>query len=235
MNLLPEEPSFAPWNVASLDDFVTALSTSKSTESTPKIIAIDGRSAGGKTSLAARVHQLIPGSVVVHTDDIPTSASWRGSEAQKTILSDPIPPDASFFDWTDRVIENLFKPFLASQSIRYRPESWDDWNRGEGAIEIPVGCPALILEGVGAGKRELDAFVHKSVWIQSDFDLAKTRGLAREGESEAGWNRFEGQEIPFLADQKSWERADFVVCSTPETQHSADEIAVSSQTPLPTS
>ena len=64
MNLLPEEPSFAPWNVASLDDFVTALSASKSAESIPKIIAIDGRSAGGKTSLAARVHHLIPGSVV---------------------------------------------------------------------------------------------------------------------------------------------------------------------------
>lgn len=231
MNLPPEEPSFAPWKVESLNDFVFGLLDKSSAVPNP-IIAIDGRSAGGKTSLAARVHRRIPNSAVVHTDDMPSSASWRGSEAQKTILTDPIPPGCSFFDWTDSVVENLLKPFLASQPVRYRPESWDDWDRGEGAVEIPANCPALILEGVGAGKRELSPFLHKLVWVQSDFKLDKTRGLAREGESEGGWNRFEEQEIPFLAEQTPWKRANFVVCGTPETEHLEKEILGSSQTPL---
>ena len=235
MNLLPEEPSFAPWNVASLDDFVTALSTSKSTESTPKIIAIDGRSAGGKTSLAARVHHLIPGSVIVHIDDIPSCATWRGPEAQASIQTDPLPEGCTYFDWLDNLVENVLEPLRVSKHVNYRPEAWDDWNRPAGAIDIPTTCPAVIIEGVGSSRRELSSYLDASVWIQSDFDLAKTRGIARDGGSVEGWERFENQEIPFFAEQKFWERADFVVCGTPETEHSEEEILVSSQTPLPTS
>lgn len=36
----------------------------------PCFISIDGRSSSGKTTLAARLSALVPGSGVVHTDDV---------------------------------------------------------------------------------------------------------------------------------------------------------------------
>ena len=229
MNLHPEEPFFGPWQPQALADFTTALLQPLSER---KIIAVDGRSAGGKTTLAGKLESSIPGSVVVHIDDIPMSGSWRGSEAQAGILSDPIPAGLHFFDWPNTVIKNLFEPYLAGKAVHYRPESWDDWNRPEGAIKIPPACPALILEGVFTGRYEISEYVDKIIWVQSDFEKARSRGIERDGgdaESEKHWNRFESFEAPFFAEQKSWERADVVVCGTPETPHAADEVMISSE------
>ncbi len=180
---------------------------------------IDGRSGSGKSSLASVLHRAIPHAAVVHLDDVPSSGSWRGSEAQKTILTDPLPAGCSYFDWTECLLENIVLPYRAGQPVHYRPEAWDDWRRTEGAIFVPADCSTLIVEGVGAGRRELTHVIDVSIWIQADFEEAKRRGIVRDGggaESERLWNRFETQELPFLAQQASWERATVIAAGTPE-------------------
>lgn len=184
-------------------------------------MAIDGRSASGKTTLATLLSGAVPGSAVVHTDDIPSSGNWPGRDAYSS-------PDTgratqrSFYDWTERLLENVLEPARAGQAVRYRPPAWEDWFREEGAIEVPLGCPMLLLEGVGAARRELMHVLDVAVWVQSDIEQAKTRGIARDGgdaEAAAFWERWMAEEFPFLADQRPWDRVNVIVSGTPELGH----------------
>lgn len=80
----------------------------------------------------------------------------------------------------------------------------------------------LILEGVGAARRELMHAVDAVVWVQSDMEQARTQGIARDGgdaEAAAFWETWMAEEFPFLADQRPWERANAVVSGTPERAH----------------
>lgn len=224
MQLPPEEPYFGPWQVAPVQAFVRLLEETLPKTGGLKVIAVDGRSAGGKTTLASLLGRAIAGSAIVHTDDLPSSGNWSGTDLYSSCSSDA----RSFFDWTERLLKNVLKPARAGFAVKYRPDAWEDWSREKGAIEIPSGCPLLILEGVGAARRELTHALDAAIWVQSDVDKAKTRGVARDGGDAAArtfWDEWMTQEFPFVADQKPWERADFIVTGTPELEHdSSSEI-----------
>jgi hypothetical protein len=73
LELAPEEPEARPWRAVPLTVLVRAL-TQRGPGSIgsgrPVILAIDGRSNNGKTSLAVRIAEAVPGAAVIHTDDI---------------------------------------------------------------------------------------------------------------------------------------------------------------------
>lgn len=199
MQLPPEEPNFGPWQLEPVQAFVQRLAkTAPSTPARPTIVAIDGRSAGGKTTLAAVISQAVPNAAVVHTDDV----AWHHS----------------FFDWTELLLDGVLEPVRSGKAVRYRPSAWEERGR-EGAVEVPAGCSMLILEGVGAARRELTHVLDTVVWIQSDMDRARTRGLIRDGGDAAAtafWDEWMTGELVFLADQRPWEHANVVVSGTPD-------------------
>ena len=77
--LLPdEEPEAGPWRVELLSTVVNAVTRrgpGLDGSARPAVLAVDGRSNNGKTTLAALIGGLVPGSAVVHTDDI----AWEHS------------------------------------------------------------------------------------------------------------------------------------------------------------
>ena len=96
------------------------------------MLAVDGRSSSGKTTLAARLQDAIKGSAVVHTDDI----AWRHSR----------------FGWADLLINGVLVPFRRGEPVTFRPPGWAEHGR-QGSIEVAARCPLLIVEGVGAVPR----------------------------------------------------------------------------------
>ncbi len=71
MKLGPGEPPVASWRVISLDNFLrVVLDTNARPDGRPWIVAVDGRGAGGKSTLANVLHHAVPASAVVHTDDV---------------------------------------------------------------------------------------------------------------------------------------------------------------------
>lgn len=105
--------------------------------------------------------------------------------------------------------------------MRFRPPAWEQRDR-EGAIQVPQGCPLVIVEGVGAARKELMTLIDVVVWVQSDIEQARTRGVARDG-GDAGaaafWEEWATEEFPFLANQRPWDRADVIVSGTPDLDH----------------
>ena len=109
----------------------------------PLIVAIDGRSNNGKTSLAARIGGAVPGSAVIHTDDI----AWAHSR----------------FGWDDLLIDGILVPVHRGEQVSYRPPGWAEHGR-EGSINVPAACPLLIIEGDGAGRREVAHLIDALIW-----------------------------------------------------------------------
>ena len=136
MRLAAEEPEAGPWHVELLTDVVESLicpGADGLPSGRPVVLAIDGRSNNGKTTLAARIAKVVPGSAVIHTDDI----AWRHSR----------------FGWADLLFKGVLLPAHRGDGIAYRPPRWIEHGR-EGQLTVPPGCPLLIVEGVGAGRAE---------------------------------------------------------------------------------
>jgi hypothetical protein len=211
LQLAPEEPEAAPWRVELLSTLINGIVQGRAGEAVvgrPVVVAVDGRSNSGKTTLAARVSRAVPGAVVVHTDDI----AWEHSR----------------FGWADLLVDGILVPANEGRSVSYRPPRWVERGR-EGSIEVPPDCPLLVVEGDGAGRQEVGHLIDAVIWVQSDEREAERRRLSRDRNPSAidmanfpanglpldheGWM---AEEIPFNAAQRSWERADIVVCGTPE-------------------
>ena len=214
LQLAPEEPEAGPWSVELLSTVVNEVirrGPDQSSSGRPAVLAIDGRSNNGKTTLAAQISELVPGSVVIHTDDI----AWEHSR----------------FGWADLLIDGILVPVHHGQAVSYRPPRWDEHGRA-GSVEVPIGCPLLIVEGDGAGRREVAHLIDTLIWVQADEREAVRRAVARaanrppadlangavDGASfdEDGWM---AEEIPFNTAQRTWERADIIVCGTPAIPH----------------
>jgi hypothetical protein len=197
------EPEGGPWRAEPLAKVLEALiqpGRERPQGGGPRVVlAVDGRSSSGKTTLAARLADAVADSAVVHTDDI---AWWH-----------------SRFGWADLLIDGVLMPFRRGDRVSFRPPRWAEHGRQD-SIEVPAGCPLLIVEGVGAGRSEASALIDALVWVQADQQEAERRSLARVGRSggprtaEAYWE-WMGEENPFLAGERTWERADMLVAGTP--------------------
>lgn len=201
--LAPEEPEAGPWHPELLTvvmDTLTQLGWARAGGDQCVVLAVDGRSSSGKTTLAARMQGTVAGSAVVHTDDI---AWWH-----------------SRFGWDDLLIDGILVPVHRGEQVSFRPPRWAEHGRG-GFIDVPAGCPLLIIEGVGAGRRETAYLVDALVWVQSDQRQAERRSLARVGQpggprTARDLREWMAEEEPFLAGQRPWERADLIVAGTPQ-------------------
>jgi hypothetical protein len=137
LQLVPGEPAAGPWRSESLSTVITAL-TRRGPDwavcGRPVVLAVDGRSNSGKTTLAARIGEAVSGSTIVHTGDI----AWAHSR----------------LGWADLLIEGLLVPVHQGRSVSYRPPGWAEHGR-EGSIGVHAGCPLLVVEGDGAGRHEV--------------------------------------------------------------------------------
>lgn len=81
LQLAAVEPEAGPWHVELLSTVVAAVTRRRpdgSASDRPAVLAVDGRSNNGKTTVAARIGDMVPGSVVIHTDDIAFAHSRFG-------------------------------------------------------------------------------------------------------------------------------------------------------------
>ncbi len=215
LSLPPEEPPVGAWRVEPVTELVRLLvEAAGPVRGRPRMVAVDGRGGGGKSTLAAQLHAAVPSSAVVHTDDV----AWHHS----------------FFDWSDLLARGVLEPLRRGEAVRYCPPGWQAKGR-PGAIEVPAGLELVVVEGVGAGRRELTPLLDAVVWVQSDATEAERRGIARDaaegshGDYEGArrfWSEWMAQELPFVAAQRPWERATVVVRGTNTSAHDPTSVAI---------
>ena len=203
MLLRPEEPGADQWRAFLIAELLDILLPERQAGQRA-VVAIDGRSSSGKTTLAYRMAGVTQRAAVVHTDDV---AWWH-----------------SRFDWADLLLDGIIEPFQAGQQVVFRPPAWKERGR-EGAINVHPESSVLIVEGVGCSRIEVARWLDASVWVQADERVLDKRNAARIASGEttsagvAGWM---SEEWPFLAADRPWERATKIVAGTPEVRN--DEV-----------
>lgn len=121
------------------------------------------------------------------------------------------------FDWDADLIGNIIDPVRRNEAGDYQPPGGAPDGR-DGSIMIEPGRD-LIIEGVGAGRAGIAARADAVVWVQSDFDDARIRGIARDlahgirdaVETEKFWDHWMSAELPFLEADQPWRRATMIV------------------------
>jgi len=214
LRLAREEPEGGPWRAEPLTmviEALTRLGSGRAIGGRGVVLAVDGRSSSGKTTLAARINSAVADSVVVHTDDI---AWWH-----------------SRFGWADLLVDDVLAPFRHGEQVSFRPHRWAEHGR-QGSILVPAQCPVLIVEGVGAGRSEVSGLIDALVWVQADQQEAERRSLARIGRpggprTVGDYREWMAEEDPFVAGERTWARADMLVAGTPQIRlDPASEVAV---------
>ncbi len=199
MRVADDEPELGPWWPEPVADVAGRLlgiawgRRAGSTRTGPLVVAVDGRSAGGKSTAASRLAAATAGAVVVHTDDF----AWHHG----------------FFDWDELLVEGVLRPAGRGEAVSFRPPAWVERGR-EGAVEVPADSTAVLLEGVGSSRSSLAPWLDATVWVQSDEAAAYRRGIERDvvlgrnrAEAVAFWDQWMAHERPFLAADRPWQRA----------------------------
>jgi uridine kinase len=154
------------------------------------VVAVDGRSGAGKTSLAAELRGEL-GAPVVSLEDL--YGGWDGLERG-----------------IDLLVSEVLEPLAARRAARVPRYDWvaEEWAQ-RWVLESPE---VLIVEGVGVGA--LRAAVHESllIWLEAAPAARKKRALDRDGETFAPyWDQWAAQEDAMLAREHTPDRANLII------------------------
>jgi len=147
----------------------------------PVIIAVDGRSGAGKTTLAVelaarlRAHHKVS---LFHLEDI--YPGWDGLAAG-----------------VERYVTTVLTPLSRGEAATWT--SWDWKNHYDGDTRVTLPAEIVIIEGVGAAAEAARPMLHTVIWAESPDDIRRTRALDRDGATyEPYWDQWAAQEDEWL-------------------------------------
>lgn len=182
------------WSKESMSNFIANITNHE----TRPLILIDGAAGSGKTTLAAKLADMLNANLV-HTDDV----SW---------CADPI-------HWDGEMLSGIIVPWLSGKNVSYKPTGWIQENR-PGSIEVD-SRRALIIEGMGAGRKTLRDAAAYSIWVDTEPETARSRVVRRDlanGENGgtvesvtefADW--WDSLLVPLFLEEESWKYVDVIV------------------------
>ncbi|WP_346623434.1 ATP-binding protein [Blastococcus montanus] len=156
-----------------------------------RLVCIDGPAGSGKTTLAARLADVLPGTTTIHMDDV--YAGWTLTGA------------------ASRLSAGVLRPLAEGRPGAYHRYDWVAGRFSPDPTPVPVPR-VLVVEGCGSASRAVDPWAALRVWVEADASLRLARGLARDGAHLAGeWRRWQRTEAAHFAADRTRARADVVV------------------------
>ena len=171
----------------------------------PVIIAIDGRSGAGKTTLAIELAARLRNHHKVslfHLEDI--YPGWNGLAAG-----------------VERYVTTVLAPLRRGEPATW--VSWD-WERHyDGDTRVTLPAEIVIVEGVGAAAAAARPLLDAVIWADSPDNERRTRALERDGETYGPyWDQWAAQEAELLSADNVREDADVRVLNRADDTAPAD-------------
>jgi hypothetical protein len=129
-------------------------------------------------------------------------------------------PLDDFLSWDDltefwpRLEAQVLGPLFSGRSSRYQARDWeqDPYGRALGEWKDLPFAPLVIVEGVGAARREIRSRLTCAIWIDTPPHVCLRRGVLRDGpESEPRWTSWQEMETAFFEADPVRRYADVIV------------------------
>jgi uridine kinase len=180
------------------DDLVAQVRQAPARAGTTRVVAIDGPGGSGKSTLAARLASLLD-APLVHMDDI--YPGWDGLAAAAPLLR----------DW-------VLKPLARGRPVRFQRYDWSIDTYGDW-VDVPA-AGVLVVEGCGSGSRIVAPYLSLLLWVEAPRQVRFARGIERDGEAYRPlWERWARQEDALFAEERTRERADYVINTASTTSY----------------
>ncbi|MBK5217870.1 MAG: 4-amino-4-deoxy-L-arabinose transferase [Propionibacteriales bacterium] len=159
-----------------------------------RIVAIDGPSGAGKTTLADALSEVLDAPVLTVDELCP---GWDGLDEVPGLLA--------------ATLEPLAHGDVGSYQ-RY------DWKAGRLAERVDFGPTGLLLvDGVGSGSRACRPWLSLMIWLEAEAGYRKARALERDGDGFAReWDRWAAHESTLFAREQTRTAADVLLTADPD-------------------
>lgn len=170
---------------AQAQDALLRMATERIARDGRALIAVDGMAASGKTTLARRLADALPGAHVVHMDDFFLPPEKRAGDYRARMLAnaDIERFDAEVLTPLARGEGAVYRPFVCHPEMTFLPP-----------VTIPADWRAVIVEGAYCLHPALFGRYGLRALMTIGEETQKRRILARNGE--AMLTRFLGEWIP---------------------------------------
>jgi hypothetical protein len=178
------------WRVAPLDELLDRLPTGS--PGRPVVVAVNGHSSSGKTTLAGRLAAARPDAAVLHTDDL----AWH----------------RGVFKWDELLRDEVLPVVRAGEPLDYRPPEWGARGRTD-SITLPGGLSLLLVEGVGSSQASVRDHYDLVIWVETEEPTRAARDvvrLAAGGMSAASFESWMAEENAYTTRERPWEHADLL-------------------------
>ena len=175
---------------ASTSALAAALAAAEPSAGATRVLAIDGRSGSGKTTIAHAIARQIDAPLISLED---LYGGWDGLE-----------------HGIELVRTAVLEPLARGEAATVPRYDWGAREWGEPWMLEPPGL--LVIEGVGAGARSLAPYTSVLAWIEMSEQDRRARALARDRDLYAPhWERWAAQEEAYIEREGVPERANIVI------------------------
>ena len=157
---------------------ILALVKKAATPGLTTLVAMDGLTCAGKSTLAGQVADALQDAAVVDVDDF-----YRRLSPEECAVLGPEESYARYFDW-ERLLRDVLVPVKGGSPARYRRYDWVAGDFAEWRQIEPRGV--VIVEGVYTTRAELRPYFGVMVYVDTPRDVRLARLLDR-GYPDVSW------------------------------------------------
>jgi uridine kinase len=171
------------------------------------IVAIDGRSGTGKSSLASELALLRGDVSIIEGDDFyrPLNESTRAALT-------PLEAVDLLFDW-ERMRDEALAPLVRGEDARYRRYDWEAERLGEDVVAVPARG-VVVVAGVYTARPALRGHYDLIVVVEVPPELSLARQLERGEEDREQIERWRAAEDWYFDRQDPRRVANLVIDGT---------------------